>query len=97
MIAVNQIGVAATLVNTLFMAIVGALALALGLAFGLGEREPAGQIVQGWYASSQRAAPKLAQAADAAGRQAQPQLSNARDGRNGTPPRPASRLASERS
>ncbi len=51
-IAVNQIGVAATLVNTLFMAIVGALALALGLAFGLGEREPAGQIVQGWYAAA---------------------------------------------
>ncbi|MBV9596636.1 MAG: small-conductance mechanosensitive ion channel, partial [Chloroflexi bacterium] len=43
-IAVNQIGVAATLVNTLFMAVVGALALALGLAFGLGGRETAAQI-----------------------------------------------------
>ena len=39
-IAVNQIGIATTLVNTLFMGMVGALALALGLAFGLGGRTP---------------------------------------------------------
>jgi len=38
-VAVNQIGIATTLVNTLFMGTVGALALALGLAFGLGGRE----------------------------------------------------------
>ena len=37
-VAVNQIGIAQTLVNTLFMAVVGAIALALGLAFGLGGR-----------------------------------------------------------
>ena len=36
MIAVNQIGIATTIVNTLFMATVGAVAVALGLAFGLG-------------------------------------------------------------
>jgi len=48
-IAVNQIGVATTLVNTLFTAVVGALALALGLAFGLGGRETAGEILRGWY------------------------------------------------
>ena len=47
MIAVNQIGVATELVNTLFMATVGALALALGLSFGLGGRETAAQIVRG--------------------------------------------------
>jgi hypothetical protein len=69
-IAVNQIGVAATLVNTLFMAIVGALALALGLAFGLGGRETAAQIVRGWYDRGQQAAPKMAEAADAAQHQA---------------------------
>jgi hypothetical protein len=44
-VAVNQIGVAETLVNTLFMGFVGALAPALGLAFGLGGRETAGEIV----------------------------------------------------
>jgi len=48
-VAVNQIGVATTLVNTLFMAVVGALALGLGLAFGLGGRDTAEQIVRGWY------------------------------------------------
>jgi Conserved TM helix len=69
-IAVNQIGIAATLVNTLFTAVVGALALALGLAFGLGGRDTAGQIVASWYQKGQRAAPKLAQAAEAGQRQA---------------------------
>ena len=69
-IAVNQLGIATTLVNTLFMATVGAVALALGLAFGLGGRETAGQIVAGWYRQSQEAAPKLVQAADAAQQQA---------------------------
>jgi hypothetical protein len=68
-IAVNQLGIATTLINTLFMATVGAVALALGLAFGLGGRETAGQIVAGWYRQSQEAAPKLVQAADAAQQQ----------------------------
>lgn len=65
-IAVNQIGIAATLVNTLFMAIVGALALATGLAFGLGGRETASEIVRKWYGQAQSAAPKIEAAADAA-------------------------------
>jgi hypothetical protein len=69
-IAVNQLGIATALVNTLFMATIGAVALALGLAFGLGGRETAGQIVAGWYRRSQEAAPKLVQAADAAQQQA---------------------------
>jgi hypothetical protein len=78
-VAVNQIGVAATLVNTLFMAVVGALALALGLAFGLGGRETAAQIVRNWYERGQEAAPKMAQAAEAAQhqtREPQPMPSN---------------------
>jgi hypothetical protein len=62
-VAVNQIGIATTLVNTLFMATVGALALALGLAFGLGGREVAGQIVRDWYDRSQAARPKVEAAA----------------------------------
>ena len=69
-VAANQIGVATTLINTLFMATVGALALALGLAFGLGGRETAAQIVRGWYERGQRAAPKVSAAAEAAQRQA---------------------------
>jgi hypothetical protein len=71
-VAVNQVGVAETLVNTLFMAIVGALALALGLAFGLGGRETAQQIVSSWYRRGQQAAPRMARAAEAAREQVQP-------------------------
>lgn len=74
-VAVNQLGIATTLVNTLFMATVGALALALGLAFGLGGRDTAGQIVSSWYQRGQQAAPKMAQAASAAGDQARSQAS----------------------
>jgi Conserved TM helix len=62
-IAVNQIGIAETLVNTLFMGFVGALALALGLSFGLGARETAGEIVREWYQHA-KSAPKTAKARD---------------------------------
>lgn len=42
--AADQIGVATTLINTLFIGLVAALALAFGLAFGLGGREQAAEI-----------------------------------------------------
>lgn len=63
-VAVNQIGVAQTLVNTLFMGFIGALALAAGLAFGLGGRETAAQIVQDWYRQGREARPRLERAAE---------------------------------
>jgi hypothetical protein len=47
--AFNQIDVAQTVVNTLLIGLIGSLALALGLAFGLGGREVAAQITQSWY------------------------------------------------
>jgi hypothetical protein len=65
-IAINQIGIAQTLVNTLFFGLVGALALALGLAFGLGGRDTAGEIVRNWYRRGQQAAPRLEQATESA-------------------------------
>lgn len=65
-VAVNQIGVATALVNTLFMAIVGAVALALGLAFGLGGRETAGEILRNWYNKGRDKASQLERAGDAA-------------------------------
>ena len=65
-IAVNQIGVAATLVNTLFMGFVFALALAAGLAFGLGGRDTAARMWQSWYTRGQEMAPRLEQAAQTA-------------------------------
>lgn len=65
-IAVNQIGIAETLVNTLFMGLVGAIALALGLSFGLGGRDTAGEIVREWYRQGKQSAPQIATAAEAA-------------------------------
>jgi hypothetical protein len=62
-VAVNQVGVATTLVNTLFVGFVGALALAFGLAFGLGGRDTAAEIVRTWYARGQQAGPRLSEAA----------------------------------
>jgi hypothetical protein len=71
-VAVNQIGIATTLVNTLFMGLIGALSLALGLAFGLGGRDTAAAIVRGWYEQGQAATPRMRQAATAAQRQMSP-------------------------
>lgn len=63
-IAVNQLGIAVTLINTLFMGFVGAISLALGLAFGLGGKDTAAKIVSKWYGQSDEAADKLTRAAD---------------------------------
>ena len=77
-VAVNQIGVAQELVNTLFMGLVGALALAAGLAFGLGGRDTAGQIVQNWYNRGQANRPKMERAAENIERQAQRNMPSTR-------------------
>ena len=76
-VAINQLGIATTLVNTLFMGTVGAVALALGLAFGLGGRETAGKIVANWYATSDQTAQRLARAADAASSQSRQMMERA--------------------
>jgi hypothetical protein len=67
LIALNQVGIAATLVNALFIGFVAAIALAAGLAFGLGGREVAGQMWQNWYKTSRQAVGKMEEkvAADA--------------------------------
>ena len=62
-VAVNQVGIARELVNTLFMATVGALALAFGLAFGIGGRETAAEILRDWYEHGRVTASKLEDAA----------------------------------
>lgn len=51
--AIDQLGIAATLVNTLLIGLIGAVALAVGLAFGLGGREVAAEITRKWYEGSQ--------------------------------------------
>lgn len=65
-IAVDQVGIATTLVNTLFMGTVFAFSLALGLAFGLGGKDTAGQMVSEWRGKAQEAAPKVKAAAQEA-------------------------------
>jgi hypothetical protein len=70
-VAINQLGIATTLINTLFMATLGCVALALGLAFGLGGRETAAMIVRNSYESSRAAAPRVRHDADALQRKAE--------------------------
>lgn len=59
--AVNHLGIAETVVNTLFIGAVGAVALAAGLAFGLGGRDVAARITEGWYTSGQQASQRVMQ------------------------------------
>lgn len=58
-IAINQIGIAANLVNILFIGIVAALALAFGLAFGLGGRDVAAELTRSWHQQSKATAARL--------------------------------------
>jgi hypothetical protein len=60
-IAVNQVGIAETLVNTLFTGAVAALALASGLAFGMGGRDLANRKLQDWYDEGSESADRLRQ------------------------------------
>lgn len=46
--ALNELNIAPVVVNTLFIGLVGALSLALGLAFGLGGRETAARYWDRW-------------------------------------------------
>ena len=52
--AVQQVGVAPDIVTTAFTLILGAIALAAGLAFGLGNRELAGEITRRWYEAGRK-------------------------------------------
>jgi len=70
-VAVNQLGIATTLINTLLVGLVGAFALAFGLAFGLGGRDRAAQMLDTMGRSAERAGPKLERAAQAATRDAE--------------------------
>jgi hypothetical protein len=52
--ALQQVGVAEEIVTAAFTLILGAVALAVGLAFGLGNRELAGEITRRWYEEGRR-------------------------------------------
>ena len=57
-VAINQLGIATNLINTLFTGFVGALAIACGLAFGLGGRDLASRTLENWYDQAQESRPK---------------------------------------
>jgi hypothetical protein len=65
-VAITQLGIATTLINTILIGLIGGVALAFGLAFGLGGRDRAAQILDTIGRNAQRAGPKLERAADAA-------------------------------
>ena len=48
--ALQELGVGSEIVTTAFAIIFGAIALALALSFGLGNRELAGEVTRAWYA-----------------------------------------------
>jgi hypothetical protein len=59
--AFNQLGIAPTVVNTLFIGLVATLVLAFGLAFGLGGQQTAALITQGWYEKGRQTTPRIAE------------------------------------
>ena len=70
------------MINTLFMALVGAVALAAGLAFGLGGRATAAEILQNWHAKAKNAAPKVERAVEMAVKDAETRLPKESDVRS---------------
>jgi hypothetical protein len=65
-VAITQLGIATTLINTILIGLIGGVALAFGLAFGLGGRDRAAQILDTVGRKAQRIGPKLERAADSA-------------------------------
>ena len=70
--ALQELGIATDIVTTAFAILFGAIALAMALAFGLGNRELAGEVTREWYQRWRRerdeliARERAAEAADAA-------------------------------
>jgi hypothetical protein len=69
-VAVNQLGIATNLINILVIGVIGAVALACGLAFGLGGRDRAAAVLARASREAAAAGPQLSRAASAAGDQA---------------------------
>jgi hypothetical protein len=86
--AFNQLGIAPTVVNTLFIGLVATLVLAFGLAFGLGGQQTAAQITQGWYEKGRQTTPRIAEKVKQA--EAEQEGASAADA---TPVRPATSTA----
>lgn len=75
-VAVNQIGIARELVNTLFMGAVALAVIAFGLSFGLGGRDLAANLLRKWYGEAQANSEKLQAAAEEASKGAERRMGN---------------------
>jgi hypothetical protein len=82
--AVDQLGIAETVVNTLFTGLVIAVAAAFAIAFGLGGQQTAARITEGWYQKGQEASQKVAAYAER--KQAENERSGAAKEGSGLPP-----------
>lgn len=79
--ALQELGIATEIVTTAFAILFGAVALALALSFGLGNRELAAQVTREWYENyrAERLAIEREAAAEEAEELAQEQSEEARD------------------
>jgi hypothetical protein len=68
--ALSQLEIAPVIINSLFIALIGTVALAVGLAFGLGGREVASKLTGSWYERSKEKLPRVAE--DSAAKQSLP-------------------------
>jgi mechanosensitive ion channel-like protein len=64
-VAITQLGIATTLINTIVIGLIGALSLAFGLAFGLGGRDQAARLLDRMERNVEEARPRLERAAQA--------------------------------
>ncbi|MGH7524545.1 MAG: mechanosensitive ion channel family protein [Gemmatimonadales bacterium] len=64
--ALQQLGVAAELITAAFTLVLGAVALAVGLAFGLGNTTLAGEVTRRWYQAQRERRQRAAEARRAA-------------------------------
>jgi hypothetical protein len=70
LVALDQLEIAPTIINTLWTALIGSVAVAAALAFGLGGQGVARQLLEDWYARRDQVADKASRLAGAAQRQA---------------------------
>ena len=79
-VALDQLNIATTVVNTLVIGVIGALSLAAGLAFGLGGRYRASQIIESWGQQVRSAGPRLERAVEVGRERAEQAMEGRRAG-----------------
>lgn len=88
--ALQELGIATDIVTTAFAILFGAIALAMALAFGLGNRELAGEVTREWYVRYRKERAEMRAREQLEESQQEPEEENGPDG-VGTPaePRPS--------